>query len=121
MKLKLSLKRAYDPPESEDGERILVERLWPRGLTKDKADLDGWLKEIAPSAELRKWYGHVVERWPEFQKRYHAELGAPEKQALIQDLIARARKGRVTLIYAAKDTEHNSAVALKEFLGQNVR
>ena len=116
MKLKLSLKRAYEPADSQDGERILVERLWPRGLAKEEAQLDGWLKEIAPSAELRKWYGHVVERWPEFQKRYDAELRAPEKQAALQDLITRARKGRVTLIYAAKDTEHNSAVALKAFL-----
>lgn len=112
----IRLKRAYDPPEEGDGERILVERLWPRGVTKEKAHLDGWLKDLAPSTELRKWYAHAIERWPEFRQRYMKELREPEKQALLADLAEKARKGTVTLIYAAKDTQHNGAVVLKEFL-----
>jgi uncharacterized protein YeaO (DUF488 family) len=115
------LKRAYEPPEESDGRRILVERLWPRGVTKEKADLDAWMKEIAPSAELRKWYGHVVERWPEFQKRYTAELAEAAKKPLLQELAESARKGPVTLVYGAHDTEHNGAVVLRGYLKDHYR
>ena len=115
----IQLKRAYDAPEKSDGARVLVERLWPRGVTKERADLDGWLKDLAPSTELRKWYAHVIERWPEFQQRYRKELQEPEKQTLLADLAEKARKSTVTLIYAAKDTRHNGAVVLKEFLEQH--
>ena len=114
--MNLVLKRVYEQPSSDDGERILVERLWPRGLSKEAARLDGWFKDLAPSPELRCWFGHVVERWPQFRRRYEVELAAPEKQSLLGQLAAKARSGRVTLLYAARDTEHNGAVVLKEFL-----
>ncbi len=110
----IHLKRAYDEPSPSDGARILVERLWPRGVTKERAALDLWLKQIAPSPELRKWFGHDPARWDEFQKRYWEELDAnPEAVA---DLRQKAREGPITLIYAAKDVQHNGALALKEYL-----
>jgi len=109
----LHLKRIYEPPASSDGYRVLVERLWPRGVSKEAAKLDDWLKEIAPSPELRRWYGHVPVRWPEFQRRYRAELG--DKSKLVDSLIARLDAGDVTLLFAAKDEARNSAVLLKAF------
>jgi uncharacterized protein YeaO (DUF488 family) len=110
----MNLKRAYDPPSREDGKRILVERLWPRGLSKEKADLDLWVKEIAPSPDLRKWFGHDPEKWPEFKKRYWKELdNHPEQVAQLRKLLS---EDSVTLVYGAHDQEHNSAVALKEYL-----
>ena len=110
----IRLKRAYLPPEPEDGLRILVERLWPRGVTKEKAAIDHWLKDIAPSPVLRKWYGHEPEKWPEFQERYRAELAANDDAlAQLQGLLE-ART--VTFIYAAKDEARNSALVLKAFL-----
>jgi len=110
----IRLKRVYLPPSSADGTRVLVERLWPRGLKKEQAAIDLWLKEIAPSTELRKWYAHTEARWPEFQQRYREEL-AQRSQSLIvlQRLVAR---GTVTLVFAARDEQHNSAVVLKTFL-----
>lgn len=112
--MRIKLKRAYEAPVKSDGKRILVERLWPRGLTREAAKLDDWFKEIAPSPELRKWYGHDPEKWPEFQKRYRAELTANK------DAVARLRtlceKGTVTFVYAAKDEERNSAVVLRSYL-----
>ncbi len=111
----IKIKRAYQPPEEEDGFRILVDRLWPRGVSKDKAKLDLWLKEVAPSNELRKWFGHDPEKWSEFQKRYSAEL--KDKRIFlskIKDL--EKEKGTVTLIYSAKDEEHNDAVVLRDKL-----
>jgi uncharacterized protein YeaO (DUF488 family) len=110
----LQLKRAYDPPSAEDGYRVLVDRLWPRGLKREKAQIDLWLKEIAPSKELRRWFGHDLKRWPEFQARYRQELIG--QASLWQELLGRSRKGRVTLLFAAKDAQHNNAVALKGFL-----
>lgn len=110
----IQLKRAYDDPEKSDGERILVERLWPRGVTKERAALDLWLKEVAPSPALRKWFGHDPARWEQFEKRYWKELeDRPEEVELLRN---KARRGRVTLIYAAHDEEHNGARALKTFL-----
>ena len=112
--LKISLKRAYLQPVDEDGQRILVERLWPRGLTKDKAAIDHWVKNIAPTPELRKWYGHEPDRWPEFQRRYRDELGANSDEVLaLESLCA---NGQVAFIFAAKDEGRNSAVVLREFL-----
>ena len=111
--MSIKLKRAYEKPEKSDGSRILVERLWPRGVTKEEAEIDLWMKDIAPSAELRKWYIHDVEKWPEFQKRYRKELTANKE--LVNDLKTRAKK-TVTFVYAAKDEEHNSAVVLKDFI-----
>ena len=115
--MKLSIKRVYDEPEKSDGKRILVDRLWPRGLTKEHAHVDLWLKEIAPSNELRKWFAHDPEKWPEFQKRYKQELKSqPEQFALLQN---EASKGTVTLLYGAKDDEHNQAVVLLHMLRGN--
>jgi uncharacterized protein YeaO (DUF488 family) len=108
------LKRAYDAPSSGDGLRVLVERLWPRGVSKAKAKIDLWLRDVAPSTELRKWYNHDVEKWPQFRKRYTAEL--KEKGDLLTLLKHRTTEGPVTFIYAAHDEQHNSAVVLKEYL-----
>jgi uncharacterized protein YeaO (DUF488 family) len=110
----IQLKRAYEPVESTDGRRILVERLWPRGVSKTTLALDEWMKEIAPSAGLRTWFHDNREQWAEFRRRYRAEL--EKNGALCEALRAIARKDTVTLIYAAHDVEHNSAVLLKEFL-----
>ena len=110
----IRIKRAYEAPGAEDGERILVDRLWPRGLTKEKAKIDLWLKDLAPSGELRKWFAHDPARWTEFQSRYKAELKSNKEQFSL--LRQEAAKGNVTLIYAAKDQEHNEAVILQRLL-----
>ncbi|MEN9464324.1 MAG: hypothetical protein RL217_505 [Pseudomonadota bacterium] len=111
--MKLLLKRAYDAPDFSDGQRILVDRMWPRGISKENANIDLWLKEVAPSNELRKWFNHEVEKWPEFEQRFRAELA---DNAAVQSLKALAKKGTTTLLFAAKDTEHNNAVVLKKIL-----
>lgn len=108
------LKRAYEKPAKQDGLRILVERLWPRGVSKEKAGIDLWLKELAPSTELRKWYSHDPAKWDEFRKRYRAEL-AKAGEVLVM-LKHRTSEGPVTLVYAAHDEERNSAVVLKAYL-----
>ena len=108
------IKRIYEPVVNTDGYRILVERLWPRGATKAEAGLHDWLKDIAPSPELRKWYGHDLARWSEFQERYRTELA--EKQDAIDQLRALCRRGPVTLVFAAKDEQHSSAAVLKDVL-----
>lgn len=110
--MKIRIKRVYEPPCKDDGRRILVDRLWPRGLSKEKASVDLWLKDIAPSTELRKWFGHDPGRWDEFQKRYLAEL--KDNSEPIQLLKQELDKGIVTLVYSAKDEEHNQAVVLKD-------
>ena len=111
----IKIKRAYAEPEKTDGFRILVDRLWPRGLSKEKAHVDLWLKEVAPSTELRKWFAHDPKKWPEFQSRYHAELKSlNEPLALLKE---KSAHGPVTLLYAARDEEHNEAVVLKKLLG----
>lgn len=110
----IGLKRVYEKALKADGFRILVERLWPRGVSKEKASIDLWMKEIGPSTELRKWYAHDVEKWPEFKKRYTAEL--KKKTELIDEIKTRFKKGKVTFIYAAHDEEHNSAVVLRGYL-----
>ena len=115
----LKLKRAYDPAAPADGTRILVERLWPRALSKTKVHVDTWLKEVAPSTELRKWFGHDPEKWPQFRQRYFRELDArPEAW---QPILSKARRGLVTLIYSSHDTLHNNAVALQEYLQEKAR
>lgn len=112
MNMKVKLRRAYDPPEAGEQLRVLVDRLWPRGLKREAVDL--WLKEIAPSSELRKWYGHVTERWPSFRAKYRKEL---ERNAEAVAELKRAARGKsVTLLYGARDREHNQAVVLAEFL-----
>ncbi len=114
MAIDVRVKRAYEPAEPADGYRVLVERLWPRGVTKEEASLDEWAKDVAPSAELRRWYGHDVERFEEFRCRYLEELDAQGER--LEELRARARRGTLTLVYAARDTEHNSAVLLADVL-----
>ncbi len=112
--MRLNLKRVYEPPEKADGARFLVERLWPRGISKEAAKLDGWLKEVAPSDSLRKWYGHDPKKWEEFRRRYLAELaGRSDQLAPIREA---ARKGTVTLVFAARDPELSNARVLKELL-----
>lgn len=114
--LRINLKRAYEPPAKSDGERILVDRIWPRGVTKEALRLHSWAKELAPSTALRKWFGHDPEKWDEFRRRYFREL---DKQPdAIEALAAECGEGPVTLIFAAKDLEHNQAVALKQYLGE---
>lgn len=114
----LQIKRAYDPPESSDGERFLVDRLWPRGVKKENLAIEGWLKEVAPSTELRHWYHHEPELWDEFCRRYFKELEA--NPAGWQPLLEATRRGKVTLVYSARHAEQNNAVALKEFLAKKL-
>ncbi|MCE7984442.1 MAG: DUF488 domain-containing protein [Caldilinea sp. CFX5] len=115
----IQVKRIYAPPAPEDGYRVLVERLWPRGITKEKAAVDQWLKAVAPSTALRQWFGHDPAKWATFRARYWAELR--DNQDALAQLQALPAKGHVTFVYAAKDEQHNSAVALKEFLEREVR
>lgn len=110
----IQLKRIYEPYSKSDGYRILVDRLWSRGLTKEKAKVDLWLKDIAPSTELRKWFGHDPAKWNEFKKRYYIEL--EKNSEVVSKLVELLYKGKVTLVYGAKDEEHNDAVVLKEYL-----
>jgi uncharacterized protein YeaO (DUF488 family) len=110
----ITLKRVYGPVSRANGTRFLVERLWPRGLAKAKVHVAGWLKDVAPSTELRKWFGHDPDKWDEFRKRYRRELDSrPEAW---QPIVSAARRGPVTLVYSSHDTEHNNAVALQEYL-----
>jgi uncharacterized protein YeaO (DUF488 family) len=108
------LKRAYEPASGADGKRVLVDRLWPRGVKKTDAKIDEWVKEIAPSTELRKWFAHDPERWAEFQRRYKKELKAHDDE--IARLRAMAKKGRLTLVFAAHDEAHNDAVVLRDII-----
>ncbi len=110
----IALKRAYETPGPEDGYRVLVDRLWPRGVSKDEARLDEWLKEAAPSNELRKWFHSDPDQWEAFQKRYLSEL--KEHEDALRQLAQRARGGRVTLVFSAKDEERNNAAVLKDYL-----
>lgn len=110
----IRLKRAYEPAEGSDGYRVLIDRLWPRGLSREHAKLDEWERELAPSTELRQWFGHEPSRFPDFRRRYHKELG--EHRAELASLRRRAREGTLTLVYAAKDTDHNDAIVLAEVL-----
>jgi uncharacterized protein YeaO (DUF488 family) len=114
--LKIQLERVYRARTNARGKRILVDRLWPRGVRKDALKLDLWLRELAPSNELRKWFGHDPRRWEEFERRYYSELQRPERQGQLHELLALARKGPVTLLYGARDEEHNEAVALRKVL-----
>jgi uncharacterized protein YeaO (DUF488 family) len=111
----IAVKRVYDPPARSDGFRVLVDRLWPRGLSKRKARVDLWLRDLAPSNALRKWFGHDPEKWPEFARRYKTEL-QKNKEALAELRKARREHAQITLLYGAKDVEHNNAIALLKFL-----
>ncbi|PWG02229.1 DUF488 domain-containing protein [Sphingosinicella humi] len=110
----IRLKRAYEPPATSDGRRILVDRLWPRGISKADAAIDRWMKDIAPSTDLREWFGHDAERWPEFQRRYALEVRKHREQ--LAELRRLARKDPLTLVYSARDEAHNDAVALRQVL-----
>jgi len=112
--MSIQIRRAYEPSRRGDGYRVLVDRVWPRGVSKEELDLDEWRKEIAPSTRLRQWFGHQPERWKAFQERYFAELD--EKEDAVRDLVKRAREGRITLVYGARDEEHNQAVALRTYV-----
>ena len=112
--MKIAIKRVYEKPAKEDGSRILVDRLWPRGLTKEKAKIDFWPKNLAPSTELRLWYGHDPTKWDEFKTRYFKELQADPE--LLQELLTRVRRGPVSFLYSSKEERLNNAAALKEYL-----
>lgn len=114
----IALKRVYEVHSPQDGCRLLVERLWPRGMTKASAHLDGWLRDVAPSTELRRWFNHLPERWQEFQRRYRLELKShPDAW---QPILDAAAKGPVTLLFSSHDAEHNNVVALRDFLLENM-
>lgn len=115
----ISVKRVYEPRSPRDGRRVLVERLWPRGMKKEALAADAWLKEIAPSTELRKWFGHRVDRWDEFRRRYRKELNA--HRDAWTPLLEAGRRGAVTLLYSAHDLEHNAAVVLRDYLAERSR
>ena len=112
--MQIWLKRAYDQPGPQDGCRVLVDRIWPRGVAKEEAVIDLWLREVAPSSELRQWFGHEKEKWEEFRLRYFAELD--DRDEPVERLLELVEEGRVTLVFGAADEEHNNAVALKEYL-----
>jgi uncharacterized protein YeaO (DUF488 family) len=117
----IAIKRAYDPPSQTDGTRILVDRLWPRGVKKEEAHVEEWMRELGPSNELRKFFGHDPARWQEFRTRYQAEIERPEAAPLLAELLRMARRGTLTLVYSAKDREHNQAAVLKELLDRKLR
>ena len=110
----LKIKRVYDPPSPNDGKRILIDRLWPRGLKKEDAKVDDWIKEVAPSTELRTWYGHDPKKWSEFKRRFFSELR--RRQDLVEGIVSASRKGTVTLLFGSREERFNNAVALKEFV-----
>ena len=114
------LQRAYDEPTDDDGYRVLVDRVWPRGRTKEQLRLDTWARDLGPSTQLRKWFGHDPERWTEFQERYHAELADLAQSRALDDLAEHARKERITLVYGAHDTEHNQARVIADELEQRL-
>jgi uncharacterized protein YeaO (DUF488 family) len=115
----IALKRAYDPVSHTDGTRLLVERLWPRGVSKAKLRIDSWLKEVGPSTDLRKWFSHDPKKWAEFRRRYFRELTS--RREAWQPILSAARRGTVTLVYSSHDMEHNNAVALQDFLRRKSR
>ncbi len=115
-KPQVKIKRIYDPPAEEDGQRVLVDRLWPRGVKRAEARLDAWLRAVAPSDELRRWYGHAVDRWEEFAARYRAELADAEHQEALAQLRQMAERGPLTLLFAAKDGAHSEAEVLRHVL-----
>jgi uncharacterized protein YeaO (DUF488 family) len=114
--MSIAIKRAYEERSSKDGTRVLVDRVWPRGVSKDELHIDGWYREVAPSTQLRKWFGHDPERWSEFQKRYLAELRKPALREQLEELAKLGKRGKLTLVYGARDEEHNQAVVLRDYL-----
>jgi len=114
----IRVKRVYDPPEPSDGPRFLVDRVWPRGLKKEATRIDAWQKDAAPSHELRRWFGHDPGKWHDFQSRYETELDA--RPEAVRPLLDKAREGDITLVYGARDREHNNAVVIKEYLDRKL-
>jgi uncharacterized protein YeaO (DUF488 family) len=112
--MKIQTKRVYDPADSKDGFRILVDRLWPRGLSKESANIDLWLKSVAPSNDLRKWYNHDTDKWPDFKKRYFSELDS--NSDAVNELLSYARRGKVSFLFSSKELNYNNAAALKEYI-----
>jgi uncharacterized protein YeaO (DUF488 family) len=112
----IATKRAYEPAAASDGYRVLIDRLWPRGVSKAKAKLDAWEKDIAPSATLRQWYGHDPAKWRDFQSRYRRELRSPDAKAVLDNLARRAKRGRVTLVYASRDSEISDVAVIERIL-----
>lgn len=117
----IRIQRAYAPRGDGEGYRVLVDRLWPRGVSKERLAPDAWIRVLSPSDELRKWFGHDPSRWSEFQKRYRHELANDEARAVLRELTQRAKEGPVTLLYAAKDESHNNAVVLRSLIAQRLR
>lgn len=117
----MRLARAYEEPAAGGGYRVLVDRLWPRGVRKEALAIDAWMKEIGPSDELRRWFGHDPDRWEEFAARYRDELRRQPAAGLFDELVARAKRGPVTLVFGAKDEEHNQAVVLRDMIEQRLR
>ncbi|HJR50225.1 MAG TPA: DUF488 family protein [Gemmatimonadales bacterium] len=114
------LQRAYEEPTPADGHRVLIDRVWPRGRTKEHLRLDAWHRELGPSTELRRWFGHDPARWEEFRRRYRVELATPEAAGLLDDLAAIARRDRLTLVYGARDTEHNQARVIADEIARRL-
>ena len=114
----IRLARAYDIPAEDDGFRVLVDRVWPRGVSKKDLRIDLWAREVAPSTELRRWFGHQPERWPEFARRYREELTEPERARLLETIATHARSGPLTLVFGARDRERNQAVVIAEALAE---
>jgi len=117
---RVALKRAYEEADANDGSRVLVDRLWPRGLSKERARVDAWLKEVAPSDELRQWFGHDPDKFAEFRKRYEAELASESGKEAMTKLRELVKRGHVTLLFAARDMEHNNAVVLRDVLMKSI-
>jgi uncharacterized protein YeaO (DUF488 family) len=117
----LKIKRAYEDKKASDGKRILIDRLWPRGVRKTEAGIDEWLKELAPSTELRRWFGHVPEKWEGFKRRYKKELAAPEKIQLMGNIAHTAKRADITLIYSARDSEHSDVKVLEELITERMQ
>jgi uncharacterized protein YeaO (DUF488 family) len=117
----VEVRRVYDPPQADDGRRVLVDRIWPRGLSKERAQLDEWCKQIAPSTDLRNWYGHDPDRYDEFSRRYHTELEDPERAAALDHLREMAGRGPVTLLTATKRSDISAAAVLKDLLSGSAR
>ena len=117
----IAVHRIYEDPDGAGGYRVLVDRLWPRGLTKERVRFDAWLKDLAPSSELRRWYGHKLAKWPEFQLRYRKELAEPARQEQLAALAQRARAGAVTLLCGAKDATHSEAEVIRAVLEERLR
>ncbi len=116
----IQIKRTYDPPDPADGHRILVDRVWPRGLSREAIAVERWARDLAPSDDLRRWFAHDPSRWEEFRRRYRVELAAPEREADLEELVELARRGAVTLVYSAADREHNQARVLAEVIAERM-